>query len=576
MPIASKAPTIPAPTGSATTGANTAKLRTHVLEVPYAHRPLVAEAGGRWDATVRAHVWKGVTLPAALRAYAAAPYSWEAYQEDLANGTVRAPSKPTKAIVPHQHQIECVRVMTEAIRRGRDNVLIADDVGLGKTISAWLTILALPDKESVLIVCPLAAVAHWRRTIEWLGDGGKTVVVINYDRMKTLFDVPDTIRAASRRKGKARKAAKVRSLKGVAKHGDAIEFDVAVFDESHRLRNIASARTKLAFALYEATEVIVWLSATAGQTPLELGYLYPLLMQATGGRKSQVLEWERWCHDQGIGVSKGAFGKWEWDPVDRDADLAKVNRYLFGGPVVAGIRRSPVDIAGWPEKTRILLPVALDPEDRRHYELAWAEFRDALALTAGKGRDGGSGLVGALRFRQKASLLRTAATVDLATELLSQGYQVAISVAFLETLGILRDALEPHGVAVIKGGVPPSEKEAERLRFQRGERRVCLYTVTEAISLHEGEQPGGERRRANLIHDLRWSGIDMHQLEGRCHRDGKHGVAYWMVGEDTIEERVAGVMAGRMASMADLQGDEATSAAIADVLMRLPRPAAAA
>ena len=153
---------------------------------------------------------------------------------------------------------------------------------------------------------------------------------------------------------------------------------------------------------------------------------------------------------QGIGVVRGAYGKWHWrgdtkDPKQRDAaeeDLEKMRSILFDGLVPAGIRRSPTDIAGWPEINRILLPVALDAHDRALYGKLWDEFRSELGLEASRKSNSRNALVARLRFRQKASLLRTAATVDLATELLEQGMQVAISVSFKETLGILQEALK--------------------------------------------------------------------------------------------------------------------------------------
>jgi hypothetical protein len=53
-----------------------------------------------------------------------------------------------------------------------------------------------------------------------------------------------------------------------------------------------------------------------------------------------------------------------------DEDLQKVRAILFDGAVPAGIRRTPADIAGWPEINRILLPVELDTPDRLLYEPA--------------------------------------------------------------------------------------------------------------------------------------------------------------------------------------------------------------
>lgn len=556
----------PGPRGVSMAAARTGP-RRHVLSVPYAHRAIASQAGATWDKALRATVYVGERLPDALRPYAAPRYSWEGLQDDIVNGVVRGPSVPTRAVVPHAHQVECARVIGNAVAKGRTSFLVADDVGLGKTIGTWLSIQSsLADEETVLVVCPVAAIAHWRRTIEWMGDDGRRVVVINYERLKSLFEVPEGVMAGSRTR--ARRGKRVRTLKGVARFGEPMAFDVVVWDEAHRLRNLSSARSKFALRIYEVSDYTFWLSATAGQTPLELGYLYPMMMESTGARKSALMEWETWCRDQGIGVRKGDFGKWVWDPRDGDEDLRKVHALLFGGEVVTGLRRSPTDIAGWPAVSRVLLPVALGADDRAHYDMAWGEFRRALELAAARGGDSEAWLVAALRFRQKASLLRTGQTVDLVTELLSQGQQVAVSVAFVETLEVLREAFEGSGrkVAVIRGSLSPPEKEANRLDFQHGRADVCLYTVTEAISLHQGEYPGGERVRSNVVHDVRWSAIDMKQVEGRTHRDGRFSQVYWCAGEDTVEEGIVEVVAGRLRSMSTMQGDRETVGAIEAML----------
>jgi hypothetical protein len=322
----------------------------------------------------------------------------------------------------------------------------------------------------------------------------------------------------------------------------------------------------MALRLSAEAAFVIWLSATAGQNPLELAYLAPLLAQSTGARAGDLKDYERWCEGQGIGVTRGAYGKWLWrgdtlDAQQRSAaeeDLIKIRSMLFGGAVPAGIRRSPTDIAGWPAINRILLPVALDGEDRALYRRIWGEFRAELGLEAARKGGRESGLSARLRFRQKASLLRTAATVDLAEELLEQGLQVAVSVAFKETLAVLRDALikAGYGVAEIHGGMSGADKERQRLAFQEGRAVACVYTVEEGISLHEGEV--NQARRANLIHDLRWSAIQMKQIEGRTHRDGRYSPVYWMVGEETIEEEIAAIVAGRLRAMSQMQGDDAT------------------
>jgi superfamily II DNA or RNA helicase len=404
-------------------------------------------------------------------------------------------------------------------------------------------------------------------------------VVINYDRLKKLFEVPAeiTYQTARRRKKKPRK---VRTAKGIARYGDACSFDLIIWDERHKLRNVEAARSKMSLRLNAEADFVMWLSATAGQNPLELAYLAPLLAERTGARASDLRDYEKWCQMQGIGVVRGAYGKWHWrgdtkDPKQRDdaeEDLEKMRSILFGGSIPAGIRRSPTDIAGWPEINRILLAVALDAQDRALYGKLWDEFRSELGLEAGRKSNSRNALVARLRFRQKASLLRTAATVDLARELLDQGMQVAISVSFKETLGVLQDALnkDGHEVAEIHGEMGGPLKERQRLAFQQGRAPVCVYTVEEGISLHEGEY--NSAKRANLIHDLRWSAIQMKQIEGRTHRDGKFSQVYWMLGEDTVEEDIAETVAKRIRSMSRMQGDEGTVADIEKLLMRLSAP----
>ncbi len=521
---------------------------SHVLDVPFAMRGVATAAGARWDASRGVFVWRGQALPPSLVPFRPGAYSWEAHVERDLNAVVRSPpAKPTGSITPRPHQTQAVAAIVRAHAARRPGFLLADDVGLGKTITTWQATLELPNVETVLVVCPLAVVAHWRRTIEALGDGGKDIVLLNYDRLGKLFEVTP----------EARK--KIRSKKGLARAGTAPAFDVIVWDESHRCKNPAAARSKLAAKLVANAGFCLWLSATAGQNPLELSYLAPLLASVTGARAVDLKDFETWCQQQGLGLSRGTFGRWEWrgDP----SDCAKVRALLFDAPAgkpPAGLRRRPEDIAGWPEINRILTPIELAGEARDLYMQAWTAFRTEMDL-APRGRDPKSALAATLRLRQKSSLIRVAGTIELVHDLLANQHQVAISVAFIETLGAIRDALQIDKVACaeIHGGLPAPAREEQRLRFQRGDVQVVLFTVEEGISLHQGEH--NEVPRSEVIHDLRWSAIQMAQIEGRCHRDGRFAQVYWAYADDTIEDRIARVVAGRIQSMKEMVGDDVTT-----------------
>ena len=134
-----------------------------------------------------------------------------------------------------------------------------------------------------------------------------------------------------------------------------------------------------------------------------------------------------------------------------------------------------------------------------------------------------------------------------------------MSVAFVETLeaikGELGSGLGAVPCAVIHGGLGAAAREAERLRFQRGDAKVVLFTVEEGISLHQGEH--NDAPRSEVIHDLRWSAIQMAQIEGRCHRDGRFAQVYWAYADGTIEDKLARVVAGRLQAMKEMIGDDA-------------------
>jgi hypothetical protein len=189
---------------------------------------------------------------------------------------------------------------------------------------------------------------------------------------------------------------------------------------------------------------------------------------------------------------------------------------------------------------------------------------------ARKARQTARGRAALLRFRQKAGLIRVPATVDWVKAQVEAERQVAVSVEFVETAADpIREALLDAGIAV--AGIYGRERfdvEAERLRFQRGEAPVCVFTVTASISLHAGELlPGGtaasDTPRVGLFHQPRFSGIQARQVTGRTHRDGRTSPWRIAYAEDTVEEQVAKVMVERLAVSSATAGADASG--LADV-----------
>jgi len=527
---------------------------THVLQIDFSYYKLVRPLGATWLKEHGVYVFKETPtrpLPLELTGFEPKPFSWEELIQQKLNSEKVKPTPPRKEITLRDHQKVVTRETLKAMKH-LPGFLLADDVGLGKTYATWISILNALKNESpakILIISPLSAVPVWTNAILDLGNPGHTIVVLNYDRLKRLFQVEDP--------------SKGKSLKGIAKFGKAAQFDIIIFDESHYLKNLTSARTKLALKLYPQAGFMFWLSATAGENPLELGYLFPLLAARTGDKLvTNPKNFEEWCKKHKLGVSRGKFGKWNYE--ESSESNQRIHELLFKPQkgILGAIRREPKDIRGWPEIQRIPTPVELDSKSEKLYQLAWEEFLESMKNEPPKkkgGKPSTAFIANITRLRQKASLLRAPHTLDLTLELLSNHRQVAISCQYLHSLNEIQNLLKKEGInaSVIQGKTPPKQKEEQRLLYQTGENKVVLFTVEAAISLHQGEHNNTPRTQIN--HDLRWSAIQTHQIDGRSHRDGKFAPVYWPYLENTIEERVLQILLAKVQSMNQIHGTTTSS-----------------
>lgn len=554
-------------------------MRTYVLDVPFEMRAVASASGAKWDAQLKAFTYSAGALPPALQPFRSVDYSWERWIEDDLNKKV-APVQPGSVrFTPRPHQLEAGRKIDAFVQRGYRGFLEADEVGTGKSISCLLGAYSVakrkgysPEKPAyLLIVCPHSAMPHWRNTLRALSfTSSFRVVVINYERLSKLLEAPKTAESAKKAKTKKRQTA--------TKGRPLVSWDAIIADESHKLKNYQEAQRAKAFtrvAQYATSArqspFVIWASATAGQNPLEVGYLAPMIGQITRTSGLTTDTWGNFLERRGFHVKKGKSGwRWvsgNWQGTDLEEvrakqrqDVVKIRELLFS-PQSPTIRRLPEDIAGWPQIQRIPVPVDLDSHQQSLYKQVWSGFRNFLRMHP-KGRDPQGALAQQLRFRQKASLLRVPGTIDFAADLLDNGQQVAISVAFMESLDAIREGLEKKGYSCVEfSGRNRDARENERLRYQRGQAQVILYSVTEAVSFHAGESlPDGttasRARRSNVIHDVRYSSIENAQIEGRTHRDGQKSNAYYMYGVNTIEEKIITIMIQRMANMKNLSGDE--------------------
>jgi SNF2 family DNA or RNA helicase len=164
------------------------------------------------------------------------------------------------------HQVEgALFAVRSPLSKG---VILADEVGLGKTIEASLVIAQrwAERRRRILLIVPASLRKQWSQELfEKFGLRSQIIESKNFNQWKkekggNPFDQKETVMIASYQFA-ARKAAEIR----------AIPWDLVIFDEAHKLRNVYKKEgSKTAKALAEAVRNCqkVLLSATPLQNSL--------------------------------------------------------------------------------------------------------------------------------------------------------------------------------------------------------------------------------------------------------------------------------------------------------------------
>jgi SNF2 family DNA or RNA helicase len=162
------------------------------------------------------------------------------------------------------HQVETVR---KVLKQFRGRVLLADEVGLGKTIEAGMVLkeyLLRGMVERVLVLTPASLVGQWREELETKFD---IACATTHDAL--LRNDPDAFWRQQRVIASIAQARRSEHAERLVLHN----FDLVIVDEAHHLRDRTSQSYKLVDGLNK--RFLLLLSATPVQN--DLTELYNLL-----------------------------------------------------------------------------------------------------------------------------------------------------------------------------------------------------------------------------------------------------------------------------------------------------------
>jgi superfamily II DNA or RNA helicase len=441
-----------------------------------------------------------------------------------------------RGVETYWYQLETVR---KVLKQFRGRVLLADEVGLGKTIEAGMVLkeyLLRGMAERVLVLTPATLVGQWREEMAAKFEIG---FATSYD--SELRNDPEKFWSQPRVISSIAMARRAEHQEILAKQN----YDIVIVDEAHHLKNRATANWKMVNALNK--RFLLLLSATPVQNSLvELYNLLTLL-------KPGIFKTEK--------EFRGSYmtGGKPRTPANKDKmrDLMR--------DVMIRNTRSLVDVK-LPPRHAATLRVDPSGEERACYlELtglvaeahrkATTQQRLALRYLLSAAGSTASTAAGAIarhiesrngnrewrKLQERYAGIAPSSKEQALVELLRRNpdEKKMVFVHHRETLHRLAELVKREGVACeqFEGGMTGPEKDAAVRRFQD---EIPLLICTES---------GGEGRNLQFCNtlinfDLPWNPMTIEQRIGRIQRIGqtRDVFIFNLAARGTLEEQVLRIL----------------------------------
>ncbi len=432
---------------------------------------------------------------------------------------------PVPGLKPHtvldDHQIRGA-----AYIMGRDyRCVVGDEMGLGKTLTGLASAQYLEGRT--LVVCPSNARPVWPREIEnWIQADYHVLepgADVDECRRIILEDDPGYV---------------IVSYDGMDRYRDLIselDWDLAILDEAHYLRNRRTKRVQLARELLLEIPRRVLLTGTPLMNdPSELRSLLYFVHpdeweDASWFRRRFEKPWER-------GTSEV-----------REQVVERLHAYLDD----VMIRRVKTDIfTQLPEKQTSVQFVDLTPGWRREYDEEEAQY----AIDQDASGDAIGSLTQLNRLRQLAVNGKLEDVIPHLERLLDADEKVVVFGFFLSGLETLEDAFQDREPVKLTGSSSDRQREHAVERFQNDpDCRLFLGQINAA-----GQAITLTAARHVVFLDLVWNPSVMRQAMDRVHRRGQadNVHVHFFITRDTIEEDIRNVLE-KKASLVDAVVDDA-------------------
>lgn len=409
------------------------------------------------------------------------------------------------------------------------NALIADQMGLGKTIQALSYIASHPEHRPIVIVCPASLKLNWQREAQaWLETDDKIevvkgkpkqptgdIVIINYDILNKWLA----------------------TLK---------EFNpkILIYDESHSVKNQKSARSKAAMELAEVAPHKLLLTGTPVlNRPAELWnqlriidpFKYP---------DEQFFQW----HKRYTNATQNRYG-WDFSGASNLDELAQSLKSVM-------IRRTKDQVlTELPEKQRSSIFIPID--NKKEYQTAERSLQEWLAdqegLEPSKRVSSVEHLARIEYLRQIAVKGKLKQALAWIRTFLEGGEKLVVFATHKKIITALMDEFGECAVK-IDGSVSTEKRQEAVDRFQTDDGVKLFVGNIKAAGV--GITLTSASNVAFL--ELPWTPADLEQAEDRCHRIGQTNAVniHYLLAQKTIDQTMAAMVEEKRGIISQITSDK--------------------
>jgi SWI/SNF-related matrix-associated actin-dependent regulator 1 of chromatin subfamily A len=392
--------------------------------------------------------------------------------------------------------------------------IVADQMGLGKTLQSLAYLQLHPEKRPVVIVVPASLKINWQREIDkWMSTDevvhvisgqrpsplpDASIYIINYDIVTFWLD----------------------ELLG-------LDAPVMIADEAHYCKNTKAKRSKAVKTLARDIPHVILLTGTpVTNRPVEL---FPLLNMVNPEAWPKFFPFaKRYC-----GAHHNGFG-WDFTGASNLTELHQAIK-----PYVVRRTKSQV-LTELPAKRRATLALSLGRKDRREYDRMIEEARVAIEEARAIGQNLGAEHLALIeKAKQAAARGKMKQAVEWISDFLETGEKLVVFATHKFVVAELMEAFDGQAVKVTGDDSQDQRQQA-----------VDRFQADDSVRLFVGNiKAAGVGLTLTAASDVAflefaWTPGDHEQAEDRTHRIGQEDnvTAWYLVAEDTIDEKIVSLL----------------------------------